>query len=77
MDEDLFERRKRIGMSQFKLAQDSGISRMRLSLAETGQVYLSGKEVAALRRAVNRYIAQKAREIAQLLSEADRETAEA
>jgi transcriptional regulator with XRE-family HTH domain len=40
----LFERRKKCGMSQFLCAQRSGISRMRLSLAETGQIALSPAE---------------------------------
>jgi transcriptional regulator with XRE-family HTH domain len=37
---NLLERRKKVGMSQFLCAQRSGISRMRLSLAETGQIEL-------------------------------------
>jgi transcriptional regulator with XRE-family HTH domain len=37
----LVEHRKKIGMSQFLCAQRSGISRMRLSLAETGQIVLT------------------------------------
>ena len=65
----LFERRKKCGMSQFLCAQRSGISRMRLSLAETGQIALSPAEEAALRRVLTEYISDKAQEIALLSQE--------
>jgi len=60
------ERRKKSRMSQFLLAQSTPISRMRLSLAETGQIILTEDEEAAVNRALNAYIARKAREIALL-----------
>jgi len=63
------ERRKRSGMSQFLCAQRSGISRMRLSLAETGQIELSEQEEEALRKVLNEYISAKAREIVSLSQE--------
>lgn len=66
---NLFERRKKSGMSQFLCAQRSGIPRMRLSLAETGQIALSPKEEAALRQALTEYISAKAHEIALLSQE--------
>jgi len=44
---NLVERRKRIGMSQFLCSQKSGISQMRLSLAETEK---SGGQVCSLYR---------------------------
>src|SRR5258705_1201834 len=59
---NLFERRKRSGMSQFLCAQRSGISRMRLSLAETGQIALSSEEETALSQALTKYILEKAQE---------------
>jgi transcriptional regulator with XRE-family HTH domain len=62
----LFERRKRSGMSQFLCAQRSGISRMRLSLAETGQIALSSEEETALSQTLTKYILEKAQEIALL-----------
>ena len=61
------ERRKKSGMSQFLCAQASGVSRMRLSLAETGQVKLTPAEETAVHQALNDYISGKAREISQLL----------
>jgi hypothetical protein len=66
----LVERRKKSGMSQFLLAKSSGVPRMRLSLAETGQITLTGDEAAAVRRALSEFIAKKVREIA-LLSQGD------
>jgi hypothetical protein len=68
----LVERRKKSGMSQFLCAQRSGIPRMRLSLAETGQIELSEQEEAAVGQALNEYISAKAREIAALSSESCR-----
>jgi hypothetical protein len=53
-------------MSQFLCAQRSGSSRMRLSLAETGQIDLSEQEEEAMRRVLNEYISAKAREIVSL-----------
>jgi transcriptional regulator with XRE-family HTH domain len=67
----LQERRKRSGMSQFLLAQRSGVPRMRISLAETGQIALTEEEESAVLVALNEYISRKAREIA-LLSEETR-----
>jgi transcriptional regulator with XRE-family HTH domain len=69
MMEIVKERRKRAGMSQFQLSQRSGVPRMKLSLAETGQIELSQKEEEALRRALTEYISAKAREIALLSQE--------
>jgi hypothetical protein len=66
---NLVERRKKSGMSQWLCAQKSGISRMRLSLAETGQVALSAEEEASVHQAVSDYIALKSREIASLMQD--------
>jgi transcriptional regulator with XRE-family HTH domain len=66
---NLVERRKKSGMSQFLCAQRSGISRMRLSLAETGQVALSAEEEASVRQVISDYIALKSREIALLMQD--------
>ena len=63
---NLFECRRKSGMSQFLCAQRSGISRMKLSLAETGQIELSATEEAAVRRELAKYIADRAREVALL-----------
>ena len=66
---DLQQRRKRSGMSQFLLARSSGVSRTRLSLAETGQVSLSEDEEAVVRRALDQDIQAKVREISLLREE--------
>lgn len=66
---DWVERRKKSGMSQFRCAQASGVSRMRLSLAETGQVKLTAAEESAVYRALNDFISGRAREINRLLHE--------
>ena len=66
---DFQQRRKKAGMSQFLLARWSGISRMRLSLAETGQVALTDHEEVTVRRSLNEYIELKSREIALLCQE--------
>jgi transcriptional regulator with XRE-family HTH domain len=66
---DLVERRKKSGMSQFLCAQRSGLSRMRLSLAETGQIALSSEEEAAVRQVLSDYIVLKSREIALLMQD--------
>jgi len=63
------ERRKKSGMSQFLCAQKSGISRMRLSLAETGQIALSPEEEAVVRQVLSEYVALKSREIALLMQD--------
>jgi transcriptional regulator with XRE-family HTH domain len=63
------ERRKKSGMSQFLCAQKSGISRMRLSLAETGQIALSPEEEAVVRQVLSEYMALKSREIALLMQD--------
>jgi hypothetical protein len=51
------ERRKKSGMSQWLCAQRSGVSRMRLSLAETGQISLSAEEETAVGQVISEYIA--------------------
>jgi transcriptional regulator with XRE-family HTH domain len=44
--------REAAGASQIRIAKLAGVSRMRLSLAETGDVELDVKEVAAIRKAI-------------------------
>jgi transcriptional regulator with XRE-family HTH domain len=56
---DLRRTRQVAGISQFLAAQESGVSRMRLSLAETGQVALRPEEKLALRRVLRRALAAK------------------
>jgi hypothetical protein len=71
-NEELRNRRKEVGMPQFLLAQRSRkVRRMRLSLFETGQVSLSADEIAAVRRALNEYIAEKAAQFTKALNHDD------
>ena len=70
-NEELKNRRKEVGMPQFLLAQRSGVTRMRLSLFETGQVLLSADEITAVRRALKEYIAQKAAQLTNALNRDD------
>lgn len=56
------ERRKRSGMSQFACAQASGIPRMKLSLAETGQIALTPTEESTVQSVLSDYIAERARD---------------
>jgi transcriptional regulator with XRE-family HTH domain len=70
-NEELKNRRKEVGMPQFLLAQRSGVTRMRLSLFETGQVSLSADEIAAIRRALKEYIAQRAAQFTKALNRDD------
>jgi len=65
------ERRKKSGMNQFQCARVSGVSRMRLSLAETGHLKLTAVEEAAVHRVLTHFISERAREIRQLLREQD------
>lgn len=66
--EELRNRRKAVGMPQFLLAQRSGVTRMRLSLFETGQVSLNADEITAVRRALKEYTAQKAAQFTKALN---------
>ena len=70
-NEELKNRRKEVGMPQFLLAQRSGVTRMRLSLFEIGQVLLSADEITAVRRALKEYIAQKAAQLTNALNRDD------
>lgn len=56
---DLRKTRVVAGISQFAAAKESGIPRMRLSLAETGQLKLQPKEKEALRSVLRRALAVK------------------
>jgi len=70
-NEELKNRRKEVGMPQFLLAQRSGVTRMRLSLFETGQVSLSADEIAAIRRALKEYTAQRTAQFTKALNRDD------
>jgi predicted transcriptional regulator len=60
---DLKKKRKKAGrISQIELAQRSGVSRFRISLAESGNIVLRDHELAAIERALAREVERLARE---------------
>jgi transcriptional regulator with XRE-family HTH domain len=65
---DIKAQRKLVGWTQFRLANESGISRMKISLAECGEATLSTEEEAAIRRALTNAIKARAAEIRSMLS---------
>jgi predicted transcriptional regulator len=58
--------REAVGASQIRIAKLAGISRMRLSLAETGDVDLSAKEVTAVRQAIAKFATTSADELQKI-----------
>jgi len=65
---DLKATREISGLSQFAAAQKSGIPRMRLSLAECGQIQLTSDEESALRQVLRRAIEQRTTLLQNVLS---------
>jgi transcriptional regulator with XRE-family HTH domain len=58
--------REAAGASQIRIANLAGVSRMRLSLAETGDVELDVKEVAAIRKAIAIFATTSAAELVKV-----------
>ena len=58
--------REAAGASQIRIAKLAGLPRMRLSLAETGDVDLNIKEVAAVRRAIAKFATTSATELQKI-----------
>jgi transcriptional regulator with XRE-family HTH domain len=65
---DLKQLRGMADLTQFELAQRCGVSRMRLSLAECGQLQLRPDEDRAVRESLLGVIESRADQIKQLLS---------
>jgi hypothetical protein len=65
---DLRTAREMVGLSQFAAARLARIPRMRLSLAECGEIHLSREEEIGLRRTIMREIEKRAAILAQLQS---------
>ena len=65
---ELRKLRKKAGLTQFTVARKSGVTRMRLSLAESGQLRLRPEEEAAVREAIRQGIEQQATRLRHLLS---------
>jgi transcriptional regulator with XRE-family HTH domain len=58
--------REAVGASQIRIAKLAGVSRMRLSLAETGDVELDAKEVSAIRKAIAKFATTSAAELEEV-----------
>lgn len=59
--------RERAGLTQFVVARKSGVTRMRLSLAECGQLRLRPEEEAAVRKAIREGVEEEAARLQRLL----------
>lgn len=68
--------RERAGLTQFIVARKSGVTRMRLSLAESGQLRLTGEEEAAVRKAIRQGIEEHAARLRHLLGREEIKPAE-
>jgi len=75
MKMDVKELRKMADLTQFELAQQCGISRMKLSLVECQQIELSPEEEAEVRSVLFAAIKTRAAKIQGLLSGRERERA--
>jgi predicted transcriptional regulator len=71
----LRRRRELAGLSQISLAQKAKVSRMRLQLAEAGQVALRPKEIQAINRTLRGAMEQRAAQLHRLLASAQVEVA--
>jgi DNA-binding XRE family transcriptional regulator len=58
--------REAVGASQIRIAKLAGMSRMRLSLAETGDVGLSPEEVTSVRKAIATFATNSAAELEKI-----------
>jgi transcriptional regulator with XRE-family HTH domain len=65
---DLKAARELAGISQFTVARKAGIPRMRLSLAECGEIELQPEEKAAVRQVLRRAIEQRTAALQDALS---------
>jgi transcriptional regulator with XRE-family HTH domain len=65
---DLKELRRMADLTQFQLAQRCGVSRMRLSLAECGQLELNANEDSAVRKTLLGVIENRAAQLKRVLS---------
>jgi transcriptional regulator with XRE-family HTH domain len=67
---DLREMRQLAGITQFALSQRSGVSRMRLSLAECGEAELDGEELARIRTVLLGAVAARVLQLQAVLAAA-------
>ncbi len=66
---ELKEARELAGLTQIQLSNQSGVSRMKLSLAECDQVELTSEEGASVRRVLEASIRERAARMKKVLSE--------
>lgn len=67
--EEIRNARKSLRVSQFSMAKVSGISRVRLSLIETGQLDPNPEESAAIRKALAHFAGCRYDEVAAIRAE--------
>jgi transcriptional regulator with XRE-family HTH domain len=67
----LRKRRERSGLTQYVVSRRAGVSRMRLSLAECGQLHLRPEEEAAVRRVIREGIEKHATQLQRVLASAE------
>ena len=65
--------RKLAVLTQWQTAMESGISRMRLSLAECGQVELTGEEKTAVRNVLEKAIRERSALMREALPDTGRD----
>jgi transcriptional regulator with XRE-family HTH domain len=63
----LRKRRERSGLTQYVVSRRAGVSRMRLSLAECGQLQLRPEEEAAVRRVIREGIEKHTAKLQRIL----------
>lgn len=67
--ERLLALRELSGLTQYTLARKSGISRVRLSLAETGQLALNPEEEARIRAVLLPVIGERSHQLQMVLAD--------
>lgn len=70
--EEIRRMREAAGASQIRIAKLAGISRMRLSLAETGDAELGPAEIDAVRNAIAAFATTSAAELERIAKSARR-----
>ena len=63
---DIRRLREAAGASQIRIAKMAGVTRMRLSLAETGDIELGSAEIAAVRKAIAKFASTSAAELEKI-----------
>jgi transcriptional regulator with XRE-family HTH domain len=68
----LRKRRERSGLTQYVVSRRAGVSRMRLSLAECGQLHLLPEEEAAVCRVIREAIEKHTAQLQRILLKVQR-----